>query len=171
MSMKRIILTMVFAMATLGIASAQNYCVVDSEKIFKSLDEYNKAMTTLDELGKSYQTEVDNKYKSIETLYNNYMQQKASLSASTRASIEQQILQKEEEAQKYQQELFGEDGKLMKKRVELIKPIQTKVFAAIEAYAKANGYSLVLDKASNASMLYVNETIDHTAQVIEQLKK
>lgn len=171
MSMKRIILTMVFAMATLGIASAQNYCVVDSEKIFKSLDEYNKAMTTLDELGKSYQTEVDNKYKSIETLYNNYMQQKASLSASTRASIEQQILQKEEEAQKYQQELFGEDGKLMKKRVELIKPIQTKVFAAIEAYAKANGYYLVLDKASNASMLYVNDTIDHTAQVIEQLKK
>lgn len=171
MSMKRIILTMVFAMATLGIASAQNYCVVDSEKIFKSLDEYNKAMTTLDELGKSYQTEVDNKYKSIETLYNNYMQQKASLSASTRASIEQQILQKEEEAQKYQQELFGEDGKLMKKRVELIKPIQTKVFAAIDAYAKANGYYLVLDKASNASMLYVNETIDHTAQVIEQLKK
>ncbi len=169
--MKRTILTVIFALATLGIASAQKYCVVDSEKVFKSLDEYNKALTTLDELGKSYQAEVDSKYKSIESLYNNYMQQKASLSASTRASVEQQILQKEEETQKYQQELFGEDGKLMKKRVELIKPIQTKVFAAIEAYAKANGYDLVLDKASNASMLYVNDAIDHTAQVIEQLKK
>ena len=169
--MKRIILTAMFALATLGIASAQKYCVVDSEKIFKSLDEYNKAMTTLDELGKSYQTEVDNRYKTIETLYNSYMQQKASLSASTQASIEQQILNKEEEAQKYQQELFGENGKLMQKRVELIKPIQTKVFGAIEAYAKANGYDLVLDKASNASMLYVNDAVDHTAQVIEQLKK
>ncbi len=169
--MKRVILVTLFALATLGIASAQKYCVIDSEKVFKSLDEYNKALTTLDELGKSYQTEVDGKYKSIESLYNSYMQQKAALSASTRTSIEQQILQKEEEAQKYQQELFGEDGKLMKKRIELIKPIQTKVFAAIEAYAKANGYDLVLDKASNASMLYVNDAIDHTAQVIEQLKK
>ncbi len=169
--MKRIILTVVLALATLGIASAQRYCVIDSEKVFKSLDEYNKAMSQLDELGKAYQTEVDNKYKSIETLYNNYMAQKASLSASTRASIEQQILQKEEEAQKYQQEMFGEDGTLMKRRLELIKPIQTKIFAAIEAYAKANGYDLVLDKASNASMLYVNDAIDHTAQVIEQLKK
>lgn len=169
--MKRTILMAVFALATLGIASAQKYCVVDSEKVFKSLDEYNKALTTLDELGKSYQAEVDGKYKSIESLYNSYMQQKSALSASTRASIEQQILQKEEEAQKYQQELFGEDGKLMKKRIELIKPIQTKVFAAIETYAKANGYDLVLDKASNASMLYVNDAIDHTAQVIEQLKK
>ena len=169
--MKRIILTAMFALATLGIASAQKYCVIDSEKVFKSLDEYNKALTTLDELGKSYQVEIDNKYKGIESLYNSYMQQKAALSASTRTSVEQQILQKEEEAQKYQQELFGEDGKLMKKRIELIKPIQTKVFAAIEAYAKANGYDLVLDKASNASMLYVNDAIDHTAQVIEQLKK
>ena len=169
--MKRIILTAIFALATLGIASAQKYCVIDSEKVFKSLDEYNKAMSQLDELGKAYQTQVDNKYKSVESLYNNYMAQKASLSAATRTSIEQQILQKEEEAQKYQQEIFGEDGTLMKKRVELIKPIQTKVFAAIEKYAKENGYDLVLDKASNASLLYLNEAIDRTAQVIEQLKK
>lgn len=169
--MKRVILTALFALATLGIASAQKYCVIDSEKVFKSLDEYNKAMTQLDELGKAYQTEVDNKYKSIETLYNNYMAQKATLSAQARQSIEQQILAKEEEAQKYQQEVFGDEGALMKKRIELIKPIQTKVFTAIELYAKANGYDLVLDKASNASILYYGSTIDHTAQVIEQLKK
>lgn len=169
--MKRIILTAMFALATLGFASAQKYCVVDSEKVFKSLDEYNKAMTTLDELGKAYQTEVDNKYKSIETLYNNYMAQKASLSASARATVEQQILQKEEEVQKYQQEVFGEEGTLMKKRVELIKPIQTKVFAAIEKYAKAAGYDLVLDKASNASLLYYGEALDQTAKIIEELKK
>lgn len=169
--MKRVILTALFALATLGIASAQKYCVIDSEKVFKSLDEYNKAMTQLDELGKAYQTEVDNKYKSIETLYNNYMAQKAALSAQARQSIEQQILAKEEEAQKYQQEVFGDEGALMKKRIELIKPIQTKVFTTIELYAKANGYDLVLDKASNASILYYGSTIDHTAQVIEQLKK
>ncbi len=169
--MKRIILTAMLALAMFGIASAQNYCVIDSEKVFKSLDEYNKALSTLDELGKAYQTEVDNKYKSIESLYNNYMAQKNNLSASSRASIEQQILQKEQEAQKYQQEVFGEEGTLMKKRVELIKPIQTKVFAAIEKYAKAKGYNLVLDKASNASILYYGEAIDHTAQVIEELKK
>lgn len=169
--MKRIILTAMFALATLGIASAQKYCIIDSEKVFKSLDEYNKAIAQLDELGKGYQAEVDNRYQSIESLYNNYMAQKSSLSASTRATIEKQILEKEEAAQKYQQEVFGEDGTLMKKRVELIKPIQVKVFAAIEKYAKAQGYDLVLDKASNASILYNGEAIDHTAQIIEELTK
>ena len=169
--MKRAILMVVFALATLGVTSAQKYCVIDSEKVFKSLDEYNKAMTSLDELGKAYQTEIDNRYKSIESLYNNYMAQKGSLSESTRASIEQQILQQEGEGQKYQQEDFGENGSRMKKRVELIKPIQTKVFAAIENYAKRNGYELVLDKASNASILYFGAAIDHTDKIIEELKK
>lgn len=169
--MKRIILTALIALATVSFASAQKYCIIDSEKVFKSLEEYNNALTKLDELGKEYQTEVDKRYKSIETLYNGYMQQKAALSASTRTSIEQQILQKEEAVQKYQQDIFGENGELMKKRVELIKPIQTKVFGAIEKYAKENGYDLVLDKASNASLLYFNTAIDHTAQVIEYLKR
>ena len=168
--MKRILLTAIFALATLGLASAQKYCVVDSEKIFKSLEAYNKAMTQLDELAKSYQAEVDNKYKSIETLYNNYMAQKNSLSMSSQATIEQQILRKEEEAQKYQKEVFGDEGTLIKKRIELIKPIQERVFAAIEAYAKSNGYDLVLDKASNASILYFGAAIDHTDKIIEKLK-
>ena len=169
--MKRMILTTLFALAIFGIASAQRYCVIDSEKIFKSLNEYNKAITSLDELGKAYQTEVDSKYKSIENLYNSYMAQKNALSASARQTIEQQILQKEEAAQKYQQEVFGENGALMKKRLELIKPIQTKVFAAIEKYAKEKGFDLVLDKASNASILYSGEAIDHTTQIIEELTK
>lgn len=169
--MKRIILTAMFALATLGIASAQKYFVINSEMVFKSLDSYNNAITQLDNLAKQYQAEVDNKFKSIETLYNSYMAQKSSLSASTRATVEQQILQKEQEAQKYQQEIFGENGTLMKKRVELIKPIQTKVFAIIEKYAKENGYDLVLDKASNASMLYSSDAIDKTSEIIEELKK
>ena len=127
-------------------------------------------MTQLDELAKSYQAEVDNKYKSIESLYNSYMAQKNSLSMSSQATIEQQILKKEEEAQKFQKEVFGDEGTLIKKRVELIKPIQERVFAAIEAYAKANGYELVLDKASNASILYFGSAIDHTDKIIEKLK-
>ena len=168
--MRKSILALMFALATFGMASAQKFFVIDSEKVFKSLDEYNKALTQLDELGKAYQSEVDNKYKSIESLYNSYMMQKDNLTASARQTIEQQILQKEEQAQKYQQEVFGDNGSLIQKRLELIKPIQTKVFEAIEKYAKENGYDLVLDKASNATMLYCNDAIDHTAQVIEILK-
>jgi outer membrane protein len=79
-------------------------------------------------------------------------------------------LQKEEEAQKYQEEVFGEEGTLMKKRLELIKPIQERVFKAIELFAKMYGFDLVLDKSSNASILFSSSAVDCTEQIIATLK-
>ena len=73
--MKRLILMAIISVMTLGSVSAQRYFVIDSEKVFKSLDEYNAAMTKLDELAKQYQAEVDKKFQSIEMLYNSYMEQ------------------------------------------------------------------------------------------------
>ena len=158
-------------MLTTGTLSAQNYIIVNSEKIFKSLDNYNQAISSLDELAKQYQSEVDAKYEEIEKLYNTYQSQKQSLSAATRQARENEIITREQEAQKYQESLFGQEGELMKKRLELIKPIQEQVFGAIEAYAKEIGADMVLDSSNNPTLLYNNPAIERTQQVIDALKK
>ncbi len=168
--MKKIFALVLSVVAFVGVASAQNYMVVDSEKIFKSIDEYNNAMTQLDNLAKFCQQQVDSKFAEIETLYNKYQQEKSSLSAAGRAAREQQILDQEAEAVKYQESLFGNEGTMMKKRIELIQPIQERVFKAIESYAKSNGFDLVLDIASNATMLYYSPAVDRTQAVIKMLK-
>ena len=169
--MRRIIAPLALILACAGSAFAQKYIVVDSETIFKSLDEYNNAITTLDTLAKEYQSKVDAKYSEIETLYNNYMAQKASLSAQSRSQYEQTILTKEQAAAEYQESVFGDEGVMMKKRIELIQPVQRRVFSAIEQYAKSQGCDMVVDKASNATLLYCSEAIDHTQSVIEILKR
>ena len=163
--MKRILLLVLAFTAAIGSLSAQNYIVVNSEKVFKSIDEYNKALDTLDQLAKSYQQQVDLKFEEVEALYNNYKAQEMSLSASSRQA--RQNL----EASKFQEEIFGQDGTLMKKRIELIQPIQKRVFDAIANYAAQNGYELVLDAASNPTLLYNSEKIDHTQALIEFMKK
>lgn len=168
--MKRLFFLAVLLL-TAGTLSAQNYIIVNSEKIFKSIEAYNNAITSLDELAKQYQSQVDAKYKAIETLYNTYQSQKASLSASTRQARENEILTKEQEAQKYQESLFGQEGELMKKRLEMIQPIQKQVFAAIEAYAKQVGADMVLDSSNNPTLLYSNPEIERTQQVIDALKQ
>ena len=124
--MKRFILTLITVVATASIAAAQNYIVVNSEKIFKSIDAYNTAIAELDRLAESYQTQVDAKFKSIETLYNNYMAQKSSMPVASQTAVENQILAQEQEATKFQESIFGTDGTLMKRRIELI---QTKIRA------------------------------------------
>ena len=168
--MKRLILIAVFVLTT-GTLAAQNYIIVNSEKVFKSIDAYNTALSTLDKLAEQYQDMVDAKFAEVETLYNNYMAQKASLSAATRQARENDILAKEKAAQEYQETLFGNDGTLMKKRVEMIEPIQKQVFSAIEAYAKQVGADVVLDSANNPTLLYSNPSVDRTQQVIDVLKK
>ncbi|MDR3877897.1 MAG: OmpH family outer membrane protein, partial [Alistipes sp.] len=154
-----------------GTLAAQNYIIVNSEKVFKSIDAYNTALSTLDKLAEQYQDMVDAKFAEVETLYNNYMNQKASLTAATRQTRENDILAKEKAAQEYQETLFGNDGTLMKKRIEMIEPIQKQVFSAIEAYAKQVGADVVLDSANNPTLLYSNPSVDRTQQVIDVLKK
>ena len=168
--MKRLILIAVFVLTT-GTLAAQNYIIVNSEKVFKSIDAYNTALSTLDKLAEQYQDMVDAKFAEVETLYNNYMNQKASLTAATRQTRENDILAKEKAAQEYQETLFGNDGTLMKKRIEMIEPIQKQVFSAIEAYAKQVGADVVLDSANNPTLLYSNPSVDRTQQVIDVLKK
>ena len=168
--MKKIFALLLGVAAFMGVASAQNYMVVDSEKIFKSIKEYNNALVQLDNLAQSYQQQVDAKYQQIEALYNSYQQQKANLSAATRAMRENEILEKESETVKFQESIFGNEGTMMKKRIELIQPIQERVFKAIESYAKENGFDLVLDIASNATMLYYSPAVDRTEAVIKLVK-
>lgn len=168
--MKRLILIAVFVLTT-GTLAAQNYIIVNSEKVFKSIDAYNTALSTLDKLAEQYQDMVDAKFAEVETLYNNYMNQKASLTAATRQTRGNDILAKEKAAQEYQETLFGNDGTLMKKRIEMIEPIQKQVFSAIEAYAKQVGADVVLDSANNPTLLYSNPSVDRTQQVIDVLKK
>ena len=165
--MKRLILIAAFIL-TAGTLAAQNYIIVNSEKVFKSIDAYNTAISDLDKLAKQYQDQVDAKFAEVEALYNNYVSQKTSLSAAARQTRENAILNKEKEAQEYQESLFGQEGTLMKKRIEVISPIQKQVF---DAYAKQAGADLFFDTATTPTEIYTNPSVERTQQVIDALKK
>ena len=164
------IVALVAMLLSAAAVSAQNYMVVDSEKVFKSLSAYNNALTQIENLSEQYQAKVDAKFQEVERLYNSYVQQRASLSEATRQQREQQILQKEQEATEYQESLFGTEGELMKKRMELIQPIQQKVFDAIERIATQYGYDLVIDISANPTILYYSSKVDFTQRVISELR-
>ncbi len=169
MTMKRLILTLALVLGA-AIASAQNYAVVNSEKIFKSINQYNEAITQLDQMANEYQKQVDAKFEQVENIYNAYMARRAQLSAASQQANEENILKLEKEAQEFQESIFGTDGELMRKRLELIQPVQKMVFDAIEKYAKQKGYDMIIDISQNATMLYYSERADHTDEIIAILK-
>ena len=167
--MKRLILTLALVLSA-AIASAQNYAVVNSEKIFKSINQYNEAITQLDQMANDYQKQVDAKFEQVEKIYNAYMARRAQLSEASQQANEENILKLEKEALEFQESIFGTEGELMRKRLELIQPIQKKVFETIEKYAKQKGYDMIIDISQNATMLYYSERADHTDEIIAILK-
>lgn len=167
--MKKLILICALALTAVG-GYAQNYMVVDSEKIFKSQTDYTEALKTLDEMAQAEQKRVDEKFAEVETLYNRYMRVKSSMTPAQQQAQEEQILQREQQAIRYQESIFGNEGSLLQKRVELIQPIQKRVFTAIENYAKEAGYDLVIDASSNPTLIYRSERVDKTQAVIDRLK-
>lgn len=169
--MKKMIIALIAVVMSVGVASAQNYMVIDSEKVFKSVAAYNEALEDIEKLATQYQDAVDKKFAEVENLYNSYMQQRSSLSMSAQQQYEQLILQKEAEATEYQESLFGTDGTLMNKRLELIQPIQERVFNTIESFSKQYGYDLVIDISANPTILYYSTKVDFTDRIIEALKK
>ena len=169
--MKKMIIALMAVVMSVGVASAQNYMVIDSEKVFKSVAAYNEALEDIEQLATQYQDAVDKKFAEVENLYNSYMQQRSSLSMSAQQQYEQLILQKEAEATEYQESLFGTDGTLMNKRLELIQPIQEHVFNTIESFSKQYGYDLVIDISANPTILYYSTKVDFTDRIIEALKK
>lgn len=159
-------LMVVFSVATY----AQNYMVVNTEKVFKAVPAYTSALSTVEKLTQQCQTNIDEAYKGVEKVYNEYQSQKQYLSETACLSREDAIITREKEIEKYQQDVFGPQGDIMKKRVELVKPIQDKVFAIINKYAADNNYSLVMDVAANPMVLYYAPSSDKTEEIIKLTK-
>ena len=58
------------------------------------------------------------------------------------------------------------DGELFKKRQELVKPIQDKVYNAIKAVAEKNALGFILDKSGQVAILYANTKYDKSDDVL-----
>lgn len=168
--MKKVLLLGAAAFLAAFTVQAQNYMVIDTEKIFKSIPAYMQALETLNKQTETYQKNIDDAYAQIEALYQDYESKKDMLPQATRTVREDEIIRREREVLKYEEAVFGQEGELIKKRVELIKPIQDKVFAAIDKYAKDNNFGLVLDIASNPSILYYAPSTDKTEDIIKLTK-
>ncbi len=165
---KSIILSAIFALVSLG-ASAQNYAVVNSQKVYQSIEAYASAVKEIDELATTYQKNIDEAFAKVEEMYQNYMVAKPSLSFEEQQAEEQNIINNEQKITTYQQNVFGSDGVLTKKQEELLKPFHEKVANAIKQYAMNNGYQMVIDIATTA-LPYYSPALDITEEIIKLVK-
>lgn len=148
---------------------SQKFCYVDTEYILDKMPEYKSAQKQLENLSDEWKKEIEKMVKEVETLYKQYQAEQVILPEGLRKKKEEEILKKEDELNKYKENKFGKEGELYKKRKELIKPVQDKVFDAIQKLARDEGLDFVFDKSGAVTMLYTNAKYDRSDEVLEIL--
>lgn len=158
-----------FLLTSVTFSYAQKFAIVDSEYILQNIPEYQDAQNSLDQYAEDMQVEIEKKFSTIDQLYRKYQADAVLLPEDMKRKREDEIINSEREVKKFQEEIFGQDGSLYKKREELVLPIQERVYSAIEKIAALKNLGVVFDKSSGASLLFSDPKLDISDEVLEEL--
>ena len=164
--MKTVIFTLILIIAGATVSIAQKMGYVDSDYILSHIPEYKAAQAEIDKTSVDWQKEIEVKYGEIDKLYKIYQAESVLLTDDMKKKRENEIINKEKEVKELQKSRFGVDGELFKKRMELVKPIQDKVYGAIKQVAERGGLAFIFDKAGQVSLLYSNSKYDKSEDVL-----
>lgn len=167
--MKKFILTLVIALASVLGMSAQKFALVDMEYVFSNLPSYEMANEQLNQMSQRWQKEVEALSAEAETMYKNYQAQMVFLTDEQKKAQEEAIVAKEKEGMELRTKYFGPDGELYKKRQSLMAPIQEDVYNAVKAVSTQRGYQCVFDRASSNDIIFASPSIDISNEVLERL--
>lgn len=158
-------------LATLPQAHAQKSAFVDTRYILNNIPEYTDAQDVLNELSAKWQKQIAAMHKEVSEMYKKYQAEAVLLPADVKKKREDEIVAKDNAVKALQKKYFGPGGELFKKREELIKPIQEKVYNAIETVATTEHIAFVFDKAGSPTLLYGNPRYDISDAVLDELGK
>ena len=131
--MKKVLfLCIAFSVSVITSQSQQRYAVIDTKYILNKVPEYKDADKKLQQIGEQWQKEIDDKQATLDKMYNNYEAEQFMLTDELKKKREDELFQKEKEVRDLQKRRFGYEGDLFKERQRLVKPIQDKVYNAIQ---------------------------------------
>jgi outer membrane protein len=167
--MKKIFIAACVFMLMITAAQAQRYAIVDSKYILEKLDEYKDAQKKLDQASGDWQKEVDGKQATLDRMYKEYEAEQVMLTDELKKKREDELFNREKELRDLQRKRFGFEGDLFKKRQELIKPIQDKVYNAIQKIAVQRSYDFILDKSEGITVIFADPKLDKSEDVLREL--
>ncbi|MCB0775557.1 MAG: OmpH family outer membrane protein [Chitinophagaceae bacterium] len=148
---------------------AQKYAIIDTRYILDKMPEYKTAQQQLDGVADTWQKEIDTKQATLDKMYKDYEAEQVMLTQELQQKREDQLFNLEKELRDLQRQRFGFEGDLFKKRQELIKPIQDKVYNAIQKIAVQRGYDFVLDKSEGITIIFADPKLDKSEDVLKEL--
>lgn len=169
MSMKKIIAAVAILFISVSSTFAQKFAYVDMEYILGKMPSYTEAQKQLDKIAEGWQKEVESKMKGVDDMYKQFQAEQVLMTEPMKQQKMKEIETKEKEVKDFQKAKFGPSGELFKKRQELIKPIQDKIYNEIQKYAVAKGLDFIFDRSSGPTMLYASDRFNKSDDILAAL--
>ncbi|TAH14408.1 MAG: OmpH family outer membrane protein [Sphingobacteriia bacterium] len=168
--MKRnVLFLLVLSLISLGAQAQQRYAIIDTKYILSKIPEYKDADKKLQLVGEQWQKEIDDKQLALDKMYKNYEAEQFMLTEDLKKKREDELFVKEKEVRDLQKKRFGYEGDLFKERQKLVKPIQDKVYNAIQKIAVARFYDFVLDKSEGITVIFADPKLDKSDEVLKEM--
>ena len=167
--MRFYLITIFFLIFGLNFVNAQRFGYIDTDFILNKMPEYKKAQDEINQLSQAWEKEMQEMQKKIEGMYAALQAEQVLLTEEMKKERTDAIQKKEAELKEYQKKVFGFGGLFFLKKQELIKPIQDKVWDAVDKVCKENNLAIMFDKAGELVMIYTDPRHDYTDFVLDQL--
>ncbi len=167
--MKNFSIFLVFFLLLAVSSFAQRYAVIDSKYILEKIPEYKASQEKLDQFSQQWQQEIDQKSAELDKMYKEYDAEQVMLSDELKKKREDELFNKDKELRDLQKKRFGYEGDIFKKREELIKPIQDRVYNAVQKLAVSKLYDFILDKSEGITVIFADPKLDKSDDVLKEL--
>ena len=151
------------------VIAQQRYAVIDTKYILDKIPEYKDADKRLQTISQQWQKEIDDRQELLDKMYKNYEAEQFMLTDELKKKREDELFVKEKEVRDLQKRRFGYEGDLFKERQRLVKPIQDKVYNAIQKLALARAYDFVLDKSEGITIIFADPKLDKSDDLLKEM--
>jgi outer membrane protein len=167
--MRRQLLVIIFLFFSVLSVQAQKIGYINSEYILGKMPEYKEAKDRLDKLADRWTKEIDERYVVLNQKKDLFLREEVLLPSEEKEKRSEELQKLENEIVGLQKTRFGVGGEYFQKRQELVKPIQDKVFDAMQKIASKKNYSFIFDKANQSNLVYGDKKSDLSEEVIKEL--
>ena len=168
--MKKLLFVALMVLGTImSVEAQQRYAVIDTKYILERIPAYKEADAKLKLIGEQWQKEIDDLQVQLDKMYKNYESEQFMLTEALKKKREDELFEKEKQVRDLQKKRFGYEGDLFKERQRLIKPVQDKVYDAIQKIATSRSYDFVLDKSEGITIIFADPKLDKSDDVLREL--
>lgn len=149
---------------------AQKLGYIDSEYILNKHPDYKVIQQELSKVSAEWKKEAQTLDQEIKELYSQLKAEEVLLTEEMYQKKLAEIKIKEKTAQEFNSRVFGIEGLYYQKQAELLQPLQSKIYDAIERVTRRNNLAMLFDKAAGPSaIIWTDPRHDYSEFVLEEL--